>query len=370
MGATANSLNRVDLLISSETRSSAPLLRGDVAPLLAVVASERAGWAQFGIDSAWSPSIRWLRTDGENADKYLVIFSDESGQPQKQLLIKHYVADWVEPTTIESEYQGLHIVSAAFQRTGRFRAPIPYSRRPEQKLLFMEYCPSIQLNRWFLKSLRLSRLWLSPTVRATLLSAAADVGTMLAEFQRIPRTEKVLTEALLSEYRAAFLRYLESCRQAELPERLLCRIRAYVLERLCFGPASPPVVNQHCDFGPWNILICDQHLYMTDFGNFRAGLLSFDAAFFYTAFDLFGRNRTVDRPLLRTLQDSFLSAFRDRSAVTDSHLELFRPFRIMHMCYFAGLLLNRSRRLTDPLHAVPPRQFVTHWFDEHLDAAC
>jgi hypothetical protein len=356
--------------MTATTNFSGRLSRGHLAPLLEVVASEQAGWTQFGIDSAWSPSIRRLQTDGENATKFLVSFRDNRGRSQKQVLIKHYVADWVEPVAVETEFQGLHIVSAAFQRTRRFRAPIPYGRRPEQKLLFMEYCPSIQLNRWFLKSLRFSRLWLPQTARTTLLSTAANVGTMLAEFQRIPRTEKISTDALLSDYRAFFLGHLESCRQAGLSEALLRRIRAYVLERLCFGPTYPPIVNQHCDFGHWNILVGDQHLYMTDFGNFRAGIPAFDAAFFYTAFDLFGRNRTIDRTLLTTLQSTFLSAFRDSSAIKDAPLELFRPFCVMHMCYFAALLLNRSRRLADALHAVPPRQFVTQWFDEHLNAAC
>ncbi len=68
-------------------------------------------------------------------------------------------------------------------------------------------------------------------------------------------------------------------------------------------------MSQHCEFGPWNILVGEGLIYLTDFGNFMVGIPAYDAAFFYSYLDLLSRYRLVDRALLGQMQAAFLEVF-------------------------------------------------------------
>jgi Ser/Thr protein kinase RdoA (MazF antagonist) len=97
------------------------------------------------------------------------------------------------------------------------------------------------------------------------------------------------------------------------------------------------MVSQHCDFGPWNILIGKTFVYLTDFGNYMTGFPAYDAAFFHTSLDLFTRYKTVDKSLVRKMQASFLNAFISHHSFTQDLRpvpSLFEAFCVIHLKRF------------------------------------
>ncbi len=127
-----------------------------------------------------------LNVEGDDAKKYLIAFRSQDGLPQKKVLLKQYTKDWVSFSKVQNEFRGLNVTYEAFSRTPYFRAPQPYGIVLQDKILFMEYCPSINLQRMLWTALKLSRLRLSVMQHESLLRSAVQTGNLLAEFQKIP----------------------------------------------------------------------------------------------------------------------------------------------------------------------------------------
>jgi len=332
-------------------------------------------WERFGFSPEWSFRIVPIAEEGENAEKYIVTFHSKGGKEEKRLFLKRYLHPQIDRVAVENEFQGLRLAHEAFKETARFRSPQPYGRLLDEKMIFMEHYPSSSFKRVLFRKLRLSRFFLPGGERESLKRKVTDAGRMLAFFQQIPISvhptdERETAEGILLRYEKQFLSHLRACHEAGLPESLLRKIQKYVLERLQAKGNAAPKVLQHSDFAPWNLMVSQEELCLTDFQNFTVGFPYFDAAFFYAALDLLFRYKTVDRSFLSHLQSLFLDAFLEASAheiPKEDSLYFFKIFRLMHMVYFSQSMLNSGRPFYEPAYAVSCRRFIIDWFNQNLD---
>jgi len=344
--------------------------------LQSLVAREQQNhWERFGFSPDWSFKILPIAEEGENAEKFIVTFFSKGGKREKSVFLKRYLHPQIDRSTVENEFQGLRLTYEAFKETDRFRAPRPYGRLPEEKILFMEHYPSASLKRVLFRPLRLSRFFLSDGSKESLLRKVADAGRLLALFQQIPVSvhptdERETSEGILLRYEKQFLHHLRACQEAGLPDGLLQKIQKYVLGRMQTRLNAPVKVLQHSDFAPWNLMVSKEELCLTDFQNFTIGFSYFDAAFFYSSLDLIFRYRTIDRSFLSHLQSRFLEMFLE-SASTGSHREdslyFFKMFRLMHMVYFSQSMLRCANVFYEPMYAVSSRRFIVDWFNQNLE---
>lgn len=347
-----------------------------------VLREQQTRWEAFGFSPEWSFDLVPLEAEGENAAKYLATFFSKEGKPQRAVFLKQYHHPQIDGAVVENEFCGIEIAQRAFQSTERFRAPRPYSRRLDEKILFMEYCPSVNLKKILFGPLRFSRFLILGRDRKRLLEYMGEAGRLLAQFQRIPvghhtAEEKETAEGIVLRYEGQLLRHLGICRRGGFPEELIRRIQRAVFDRLERRP-FPPIVLQHSDFAPWNLMVGGRHLYLTDFQNVAAGFPSYDAAFFHCALDLLHRYRTVDRALLSRMQSDFSDAYLNgcgaagtaagRGMEMKQALPLFGVFRLMHMTYFAqSIFCFPPGSFYQSLYAVPFRRFLIDWFLQQLE---
>lgn len=351
--------------------------------LRALIAREhQSHWERFGFSPEWTFEITPMdHLEGENAGKYLVTFFSESGAPQKTVFLKQYHHPEIGAATIENEFQGIRIAHEALAKSARFRVPRPYGRLPEEKILFMEYCPSVSLKKAIFRPIRFSRFFLPDADRGLLVRWAAEAGRLLSAFQQIPVechpvAGKETPEGIALRYEKQFHRHLRLCRKASVPEALIGRIERAGLRCLQKRRPLPSPILQHSDFGPWNLMVAEPYLYLTDFQNFTAGFPGYDAAFFYCALELLLRYRTIDRARVVELQSIFLRAFFGGTAAgagptpieAAEALPYFDLFRLMHMVYFAqSVYCAPPAPAYETLYAVPLRGFVVDWFQHHLE---
>ncbi len=340
-------------------------------------------WERFGFSPEWSFKLAPLEAEGENAAKYLATFFSKEGKLRRTVFLKQYHHPQIDRAAVENEFCGIQITQRAFQPTERFRVPQPYSCLPDEKILFMEYCPSVSLKKGLFRPLRFSRFYISDRDRKGLLGHMAESGRLLSHFQRIPvdrhpAAEKATAEGIILRYEKQLLRHLRICQKAGFPEGLVRRIQRAVFDRLESQSPFPSMTLQHSDFAPWNLMIGDRHLYLADFQNFTTGFSSYDAAFFHCALDLLFRYRTIDRALLSQMQSVFLEAYlngrgeagsdRGRGTALAQALPLFEVFRLMHMTYFAqSIFCSPPGSFYQSLYAAPFRRFLVDWFHQHLE---
>ncbi|MBI3802525.1 MAG: aminoglycoside phosphotransferase family protein [Nitrospirae bacterium] len=359
-----------------------------LASLRALVLQEhQRHWGVFGFRPEWSFELKPMaHLEGENAGKYLVSFFSKEGAPQKTVFLKRYHHPQIDAATIENEFQGIRIAHEAFAPTPRFRVPQPYGRLPEEKILFMEYCPSVSLKKVLFRPIRLSRFFLLHRDRKRLVESVAEAGRLLAAFQGIPPERhpsggKETGEEIVLRYERQCLRHLQLCRKAGVPESLVIQMERSLFRRLEQGGGLQTVL-QHSDFAPWNVMVGARSFYLTDFQNCTTGLAGYDAAFFHCALELLLRYRTADHALIAELQSIFLSEFlRSGSAgkggqaapaaeamEVKERLPCFDLFRLMHMTYFTqSVFCAPPGPSYETFYAVPLRKFMVDWFQHYLE---
>lgn len=342
---------------------------------------QQTRWGAFGFSPEWSFKLAPIQVEGENASKYLVTFFSKEETPQRTMFLKQYHHPRIDGATVENEFYGIEVAERAFQQTERFRVPQAYSFDRAEKVLFMEYCPSVSLKQALFRPLRFSRFHISKGDRDRLLKQTADTGRLLSYFQHIPvdRHPKGRTETaaeVILRYKTQLLRHLRTCRKVGFPEKLIQQIQSVAFDRIERQSPLPPIALQHSDFAPWNLMVGERFLYLADFQNFTVGFPAYDAAFFYCALDLLFRYRTVDHRLLSRMQSTFLESYLNRGAESGSirekgleteALSLFHVFRLMHMTYFAqSVFCSPPVSFSQSLYAIPFRRFFTDWFDRYL----
>lgn len=342
---------------------------------------QQTRWTRFGFSPEWSFKLAPIAVEGENASKYLVTFFSKEEKPQRTVFLKQYHHPQIDGAAVGNEFRGIQIAERAFHSTERFRVPQPYSCRPDEKILFMEYCPSVSLKQALFRPLRLSRFFISSRHRERLLEQMAESGRLLSHFQRIPIKDRPkgaaeTAEGIVLRYEKQLLRHLRICRRAGFPEALIQRIQRAVFGRLENQSSFPPIVLQHSDFAPWNLMVGERYLYLTDFQNFTTGFSAYDAAFFYSALDLLFRYRTVGRALLSRMQRVFLESCSKEGEAGSVHggmereqaLPLFEVFRLMHMTYFAqSIFCSPPGPFYQSVYADSFRRFLIDWFHQHLE---
>jgi hypothetical protein len=331
------------------------------------------------------PPCRITRVDlpGDTSVRWRITVPAFGGAPERLLLAKHYSLTSRFHQDVAHEYRGLLATHRAFISSEHFRAPEPYWVDEHRRILVMEWCPSENLGRLLFRHLRWSRFaHVSPWNRRE-FDGFAQAGELLAAFQAIPLGQDLSSEPdqeaarILLRYQDAFRRHLESCVAAGLPRVLLNRVGDYVCKRLRV-PHRCEIVSQHSDFGPWNILKGKTHLWLIDFHNHTSGFRTHDAAYFHAALDLWTRFRTVAATDVAEAQDAFITAFLRKAsgAVGQTSgwrgdqgeaLPLFRELRIVHMAYFAQIVLARPKALRELRYApVARRRYFEQWFEREI----
>jgi hypothetical protein len=327
--------------------------------------------------------ITRLHLPGDTSSRWIITVPAFGDAPERTLFVKHYSPTSKFHQDVAHEFRGLLAAHLAFTSSRYFRAPAPYWFDDDQRIIVMEHCPSVPLGRWLFHRLRWSAVPRFFSLRQTARDGFAQAGRLLAEFQAIPPLPALPGQpnldppSILRRYDGPFLRHLEACNVAGIPRALLNRVRQYVRERLWL-PRRIEIVAQHSDFGPWNILKGGPYLYLVDFHNHTVGLRTHDAAYFHAALDLWSRFRSVAESEVKEAQDVFLSAFLQGSAEAGrpapewrNHdieaLPLFRELRIMHMTYFAQIVLSRRRSLRELPYAPRSRaRYFQQWFEREI----
>ena len=312
-----------------------------------------------------------LCAPGENAYKYRLQFYSPNGALQSELLVKQYHAKWITADLIQNEFLGLQYASEALSRTAQFRAPFPYGRSLEHKLLVMEYCPSEELSHLTFSPIRFSGVWLTAGAREKAFDAISRTGKLLAAFQRSgTNVDRSGSDVVMARYLNLFKRNFKA-HQPSLPQNILAAVERKITSTLA-SQFARRLVPEHHDFGPWNVTIGAQYWFLLDFGNFTHGCPEYDLASFTVAVGLYSQHRTVDERLVADLQVLFIDSFR-RSAGHDIGLdeELFRTFALMHLYELARVCLGRSRRMLSVLLR-PCGEFFVKTFEEYLagEPAC
>ena len=327
--------------------------------------------------------ITRLHLPGDTSLRWIITVPACDDAPEHTLFVKHYSPASKFHQDVAHEFRGLLATHLAFTSSQHFRAPAPYWFDADQRIIVMEYCPSMPLGRMLFHRLRWSALLRFSPLRHNALDGFAEAGHLLAEFQAIPPQPALPGHAnsdptsILLRYEEPFLRHLEACNVAGIPRVVLNRVRDYVRERLGLPP-QVAIVSQHSDFGPWNILKGGPYLYLVDFHNHTVGLRAHDAAYFHAALDLWSRFRSVAESEVEKAQDVFLSAFlrahsgagRPASEWRNHDIEalpLFRELRIVHMTYFAQIVLSRRGSLRELPYAPRSRaRYFQQWFEREV----
>jgi hypothetical protein len=337
-----------------------------VRPVVQIVIGHLDLWPGCHYSSDMSVKCYRLSTSGDNAHKYLLQFYSPNDALQSELLVKQYHAKWIPAHLIENEFRGLQYASEVLSRTARFRAPCPYGRSAEHRLLVMEYCPGHELSHLTFRPIRFSRVWLTARAREKAFDAISRTGELLAAFQGSGmNADDGASSAVMERYRDLVKKNFQA-HELPLPQNLLGAVERKICSTLT-GRLVQWLVPEHHDFGPWNVMIGAQYWFMLDFGNFTHGCPEYDLASFTTALGLYSQHRTVDERLVADLQVCFIDSFR-RS--TGRHLdldgELFRAFALMHLYELARLCLRPCNRIRSMLLR-PSRDFFVKAFEEYLD---
>ena len=335
-------------------------------PVVQIVIDHRDLWPECHYSSDMSVKCSRLPTSGDNAYKYLLQFYSPSGALQSELIVKQYHAKWISPNLIENEFRGLQYASEVLSRTARFRAPSPYGRSAEHKLLVMEYCPGSELSHLTFRPIRFSRVWLTAGAREKAFDAISRTGELLAAFQGSGMTaDGSASSAVMERYRDLFTKNFQA-HGLSLTQNVLGAVERKI-HSILTDRSVKRLVPEHHDFGPWNVMIGAQYWFMLDFGNFTHGCPEYDLASFTTALELYSQHHTVDECLVADLQVRFIDSFR-RS--TGRHLdldgELFRAFALMHLYELARVCLRPRNRIRSMLLR-SPRDFFVKAFEEYLD---
>ena len=272
---------------------------------------------------------------------------------------------------VATELRGLRIAHATLGATGPQRVPTPYACSVDDRAVFMEYCPSVPLNKLIFSRLRWSRL-APASVRAGLLELVAGAGILLTRLQaaRVTGPEGLAlptAEQVAHRYRAQLSERLAQWSERGLPAGLGRRVHEYVSDRLgAPADAGEELVFQHSDFGPWNLLHRPGVLYVTDFHNATLGAREYDVAWFATALDCLGRYRIVAPAIQAELRATFLRHASLPGAPLRAQARL-RAFAAMHMIYFGCVLLATREPLRELAYLpLDKRRFVEGWFQGWL----
>lgn len=318
--------------------------------------------------------ITRVHSVGDTSERYVMTSRDDETDRDRRIFVKRYSANSGFRQDVANECRGLRLTHDAFATSAFFRAPEPYGACSEHQILFMEYCPSVNLNKVLFDRLKWSRLIGVRPDRPSLLVYATRLGSLLAELQAIPGASELVDDSaslqlVLRGYRDTMFPRLEACEAAGVPGGLLRRVRDYFCDNLMLPPSPQRLVPQHSDFGPWNILRGPVYLYLVDFHNFTTGLPAYDAAYFFTAVGLWTRYRTVSRTQVRRFQYAFLNAVTTQGGGW-VHSPLFRALCLMHLAYLAPIVLSRRSPIHESLYLpVPRRRFIIECFRRHLGDA-
>lgn len=192
--------------------------------IVQIVRDHRHLWPGCHYSSDMSVKCYRLSTSGDNAHKYLLQFYSSSDGLQSELLVKQYHAKWISPHLVENEFRGLQYASEVLSRTARFRAPSPYGRSAEHKLLVMEYCPGHELSHLTFRPIRFSRVWLTAGDREKAFDAISRTGELLAAFQGAGmNADGSASNAVMKRYRDLFKKNVQAY-ELSLPRNVLAAV--------------------------------------------------------------------------------------------------------------------------------------------------
>jgi aminoglycoside phosphotransferase (APT) family kinase protein len=304
------------------------------------------------------------------SERFRIRFARSAPAPDAVVLLKRYAPERSN-IDVANELRGMRIAHATLGATGPERVPTPYACSVDDRVLFMEYCPSVPLNKVIFSRLRWSRLAPGASVRAGLLELAAAAGTLLTRLQAAPVADGGLglptAEQVANRYRAQLSERLAGWSEHGLHAGLGRRVREYVSDRLgAPADAGGELVFQHSDFGSWNLLHRPGVLYVTDFHNATLGEREYDVAWFATALDCLGRYGIVAPAILAELRSTFLRHASLPGAPVRAQAR-FRAFAAMHMIYFGCILLATRQPLRELAYLpLDKRRFVEGWFQGWL----
>jgi hypothetical protein len=156
---------------------------------------------------------------------------------------------------------------------------------------------------------RRGRPWSGPAARDRLVASCRAVGHWLGHFQRLT-TEPRQAPLPVAQLRAEIAADVEACVGMGLPEAAAQRLLRHVDRDLdAVASREFPVVGEHPDFQPDNILCAPGQVTVLDFTSFRLGSQWSDPGRFLATVAFLGKHPLYRRPLLRRLNRAFLDGY-------------------------------------------------------------
>jgi hypothetical protein len=156
---------------------------------------------------------------------------------------------------------------------------------------------------------RQARGW-PPAGRIDALRARCRMaGVWLRHFQaftRVERTASLPADGIMEQLHAD----LRACVAAGLRPAVAQRLAEFCADQLeSDGARRFPVVGEHPDYTPDNVLCSSDSVTVLDFTSFRLGCASSDVARFLAALAFLGKNPLYRPATIRTLADAFLGGY-------------------------------------------------------------
>lgn len=261
---------------------------------------------------------------GRDSEVYEVSATGSDGLPRAMILKLHRPhwarnSDMIKHGEIHArrEYDALVPLAAIFAEEGpALSVPRPLGFSPDHAAVLMDMVPGDKLTqamRWAV---------VRPQARAALHEWFADCGEWLATWHAASaRTDDCA--AVIDRAKREFEDDLKLCWQRGFrnpaARRTYYRFLAGVNEVLV---GQSTLVDAHCDFAPYNVLVAPGKTTVIDFEGVRPGFAYEDLAYFLGMLEATPPYH-LSKGMIASLRGSFLDGYRRRAAIDNEALEFF-----------------------------------------------
>jgi len=212
-------------------------------------------------------------------------------------------------TVLEHARREYDILSAHYEKFRRipgYSVPRPVAFFPEEIAVVTEEVKGDNLHHLIKKK---ARLWQGDSEIDTLKTHCRECGVWLSHFQALT-SEQRRAKLPVGDIQEQLRTDLETCVKMGLPRADAMRLFRFCQARLRKLEAREfPVVGEHPDFQPDNVVLSRAGVTVLDFTNFRYGSACNDVARFLVSLDFLSKNPFYGPRTIHALMAAFLEGY-------------------------------------------------------------
>jgi len=286
-----------------------------------------AGYALYFPDEKMAPTVSKVTLVARRHSDIARVELNFGGSTRKIYVKLHKKPQRRPHTSLETvrqmarrEFELLTDQCEKFRAIPGCSVPRPIAFFPEQMAVVTEEAEGENLHRLIKKG---ASMWRSGAEIERLKEHCHAGGVWLDHFQRFTTQEQgqpLPADFLLGELRSD----LKICVRMGMPGDSAIKALAFFEEQIRgVGDQPLPVVGEHPDFQPDNILISPGEITVLDFTNFRYGTRYNDVARFLVSLDFLSKNPLYSRQKVRSLMTAFLKGYGWRPGEQDRALNAY-----------------------------------------------